>query len=79
MHHFESGTILRLYLSVKDENEPMVNDIQRNAVDLLGIMAQEGNAEAHEALNALADAPMIHPLLREQIRQVGGIVSPVER
>ncbi|MBP2146525.1 hypothetical protein J2129_001979 [Methanofollis sp. W23] len=79
MHHFEDGTVFRLYLSVKDDNEPMVNDIQRDAVDLLGIMAQKGNTEAHDALSALADAPMIHPILREQIRQAAGIAPSASR
>lgn len=76
MHHFEDRTVFQLYLSVKDDNEPMVNDVQRNAVDILGIMAQKGSAEAFDALNTLADAPMIHPILREQIRQAAGIAPP---
>lgn len=78
MHHFEDSMVFRLYLSVKDENEPMVNDIQREAVDLLSLMAQKGNTEASDALNILADAPMIHPLLREQIRQAASIAPSAE-
>ncbi|QSZ67121.1 hypothetical protein RJ40_06220 [Methanofollis aquaemaris] len=79
MHHFEDKTVFQLYLSAKNDTEPMVNDIQRDAVDLLGIMAQKGNAEAYDALNALADAPMIHPLLREQIRQTARIAPPATK
>ncbi|QYZ79071.1 hypothetical protein E2N92_06325 [Methanofollis formosanus] len=78
MHHFEDKTVFQLYLSVKNDIEPMVNDIQRDAVDLLGIMAQKGNAEAFEALSDLANAPMIHPILREQIRQAAGIAPTVK-
>ncbi|WP_342679861.1 hypothetical protein [Methanofollis sp. UBA420] len=72
MHHYDDETILQLYLSIKDSNEPMVNEVQRDAVDLLTGMAQNGNTEAFRALEDLAGAPMVHPLLREQIRSVIG-------
>lgn len=68
MHHFKDETVLHLYLSVKDCNEPMINEIQRDAVDILLGMARGGNEEAATALCDLARSPMVHPLLREQIR-----------
>ncbi|WP_067048290.1 hypothetical protein [Methanofollis ethanolicus] len=76
MHHYDDETVLQLYLSVKDSNEPMVNEVQRDAVDLLTEMAQNGNTEAFRALEDLASAPMVHPLLREQIRPVIG--TPIQ-
>jgi hypothetical protein len=72
MHRYDDETVLQLYLSIKDSNEPMVNEIQRNAVDLLTGMARNGNSEAGIALEDLAGAPMVHPILREQIRSVTG-------
>ncbi|MDD4255967.1 MAG: hypothetical protein PHP59_11405 [Methanofollis sp.] len=72
MHRYDDENVLQLYLSIKDSNEPMVNEIQRNAVDLLTGMARNGNSEAGIALEDLARAPMVHPLLREQIRSVIG-------
>lgn len=76
MHRYDDETVLHLYLSVKDGNEPMVNGIQHNAVDLLTGMARDGNTEAFRALEDLAGAPMIHPILREQIRAVIGTPAP---
>ncbi len=76
MHRYDDETVLYLYLSVKDGNEPMVNEIQRSAVDLLTEMARSGNTEAFRALEDLASAPMIHPILREQIRSVVGTPVP---
>jgi len=73
MHYFKDETVLHLYLSVKDCNEPMINEIQRDAVDVLVEMARSGNEEAAIALRDLARAPQIHPLLREQIRYTPGI------
>jgi hypothetical protein len=76
MHRYDDETVLQLYLSVKDGNEPMVNEIQRDAVDLLTSMARDGNNEASRALEDLAGAPMVHPILREQIRSMIGIPAP---
>jgi hypothetical protein len=72
MHRYDDETVLQLYLSIKDGNEPMVNDIQHDAVDLLTGMARNGNTEASTALEDLARSPMIHPILREQIRSAIG-------
>ncbi len=77
MHYFKDETVLHLYLSVKDCNEPMINEIQRDAVDILFGMARGGNEEAVAALHDLARTPSLHPLLREQIRYTPGI--PVAR
>jgi hypothetical protein len=73
MHYFKDETVLHLYLTVKDCNEPMINEIQRNAVDALFGMVKSGNEEATVALHDLARAPSLHPLLREQIRYTPGL------
>ncbi|MDK2974211.1 MAG: hypothetical protein PWP08_582 [Methanofollis sp.] len=72
MHRYDDENVLQLYLSVKSDNGPMVNEIQRYAVDFLAMMARDGNTEAGIALEDLARAPMIHPILLEQIRSVIG-------
>lgn len=72
MYHYDDENVLQLYLSIKDSNEPMINEIQHDAVEILAGMAQNGNSEAVNALTDLARTPMIHPLLREQIRAIIG-------
>jgi hypothetical protein len=62
-------TIQALYRSARDETEPMVNDVQRGAVDLLIRLAGEGNKEAASALRNLLRAPYLHPLLKEMITE----------
>lgn len=67
MHYFEDETVLHLYLLIKDSEEPL-NEVQHEAVDFLVKMAQQGSDEAATALHDLAQAPQVHPLLREEIR-----------
>ncbi|WP_165394708.1 hypothetical protein [Methanofollis fontis] len=50
----------------------MINEIQRDAIEILVDKARSGNSEAATALRELINAPMIHPLIREQIRYSAG-------
>jgi hypothetical protein len=56
-----------LYITVRNDSEPMINEMQRGAVEMLLGMARDGNTEAAAALGDLATAPNLHPLLREII------------
>lgn len=64
---FSDPNVLTLYLSVRTEMEPMINDIQREAVHQLGTLTRHGNGEASEALHNLSRTSNLHPLLREMI------------
>jgi hypothetical protein len=69
MNAVTDRTIRALYLSVRDETEPMINDVQREAVRMLSWLAADGSDEARRALVNLARAPDLHPLLRELIAE----------
>jgi hypothetical protein len=64
---FSDQNVFALYLSVRTEMEPMINEIQREAVHQLGNLTRNGNIEAMEALNNLSRTSTLHPLLREMI------------
>jgi hypothetical protein len=64
---FSDPNVYVLYLSVRTEMEPMINDIQREAVLQLGTLTRHGNGEALEALHNLSRTSNLHPLLREMI------------
>jgi len=64
---FSDQNVFALYLSVRTEMEPMINDIQREAVLHLGTLTRNGNFEAMEALHYLSRTSNLHPLLREMI------------
>jgi len=70
LHYFKDETVLHLYLSVKDCNEPMINEIQRDAVDILFGMARGqrrgGGRTARSRPGALPASPparadQVHP------------------
>ena len=69
MDQFQDANVADLFNIVRDNNEPMINDDQRIAVEILGGLTRKGNGEAAKALKRLAESPFIHPLLRENIRQ----------
>jgi len=65
MPHFTNARVRGLYFLAADNEEPMINDMQREAIRQLGHMMQKGNLEAQEALRRIARLPDLHPLLRE--------------
>ena len=62
---FKDENVLHLYIMAKGIDEPMINEIQREAVDFLGTYAMKGNEEAVTAMQMLYLFPELHPLLRE--------------
>jgi hypothetical protein len=64
---FKDEKVYNLYIIAKATDEPMINDVQRAAVDYLGDFAQKGNEEAITALQMLYRFPDLHPLLREKV------------
>jgi hypothetical protein len=64
---FKDENIFNLYNLAKTAEEPMINDIQREAVDFLGNFAMKGNEEAVTALQMLYRFPYLHPHLREMV------------
>jgi hypothetical protein len=74
---FSDPNVYVLYLSVRTEMEPMINDIQREAVLQLGTLTRHGNGEALEALHNLSRTSNLHPLLREMIStelRISGVI-----
>jgi hypothetical protein len=76
MPHFTNAQVQGLYFLAADAEEPMINDMQREAVRELGRMVRKGNAEAQVALTRLARLPDLHPLLREIVRGEMGLPAP---
>lgn len=64
---FGDEKVFNLYIIAKSTEEPMINDVQREAVEFLGDFAREGNDDAVVALNMLYRHPGLHPLLREKV------------
>lgn len=74
---FTDARIRGLYALAADPEEPMTNDLQREAIRGLGRLARQGNVEAQAALSRVAQRPDLHPLLREMTREE--IELPVPR
>jgi hypothetical protein len=64
---FKDENVFNLYVIAKTTDEPMINDVQREAVDFLGDFAKKGNEEAVTALQMLNRFPDLHPHLREMV------------
>ena len=60
--------VFALYVAVRNSNEPMINSIQMNAVEMLGNLAIKGDKDASIALQKLLNSPGLHPHLKEKIR-----------
>ena len=75
MPHFTNARVRGLYFLAADNEEPMINDMQREAIRQLGRLARQGNVEAEAALARVARLPGLHPLLQEMAR--GEMVLPV--
>jgi hypothetical protein len=76
MPHFTDAQVQGLYFLAADSEEPMINDMQREAIRELGRLVRKGNAEAQAALTRLARLPDLHPLLREIVRGEMGLPAP---
>jgi hypothetical protein len=59
--------VYALYLSVRTEMEPMINDIQREALLRPGTLIRYGNGEALETLHNLSRTSNLRPLPMEMI------------
>ncbi len=64
---FKDENVFNLYIIAKTTDAPMINDVQREAVDFLGDYAKKGNEEAVTALQMLYRFPDLHPHLREKV------------
>jgi len=65
MPPFTDAQVQDLYFLVMDPEEPMINNMQREAIRGLGDLARQGNVEAQAALSRVARRPDLHPFLRE--------------
>lgn len=77
MFSFTDENVYALYMTVRCDAEPMINDTQREAVHLLGTLAHKGNADALAALHNLVCTPNLHPLLAEMVRERLVVPQPV--
>lgn len=62
-----------LYILARGGGEPMINDVQKEAIRMLGDLAGQGNEQARLALYKLWRVPGYHMLLREMIGAYLGI------
>jgi hypothetical protein len=69
MNNVSEENILHLCVLIKGCEEPMINEQQRVATDMLLELARKGNPDAISALENLERFPWIHPHLREIIRE----------
>jgi hypothetical protein len=59
--------VFSLYLLARGGGEPMINDVQKEAIRTLSDLAVQGNEQAREVLNKLWHLPSYHILLREMV------------
>ena len=76
MSHFTDAQVQGLFFLAADAEEPMINDMQREAIRQLGHLSRQGNREAQAALAQLTKRDL-HPLLREMA--LGELGIPVPR
>jgi hypothetical protein len=69
MSSIDEENILHLSILIKECEEPMINEQQRIAAEMLVDLARKGNANAFSALQNLERFPWIHPHLQEIIRE----------
>jgi hypothetical protein len=62
-----------LYILARGGGEPMINDVQKEAIRTLGDLAGQGNEQAQLALIKLLHVPGYHILLREMVGAYLGI------
>ena len=73
---FTDTSVQGLYALAVDPEEPMINDMQREAIRGLGDLARQGNVDAMAALSRVARRPDLHPLLREMTREEIELPAP---
>lgn len=62
-----------LYRLARHGGEPLISDLQRDAIRMLGALSASGNEEARAALIRLSRQPGYHILLREMAAASAGI------
>ncbi|HUU75681.1 MAG TPA: hypothetical protein VMW63_06280 [Methanoregulaceae archaeon] len=67
---FSDPDVTALYYIVRDEEEPMINHSQRQVLSMLGGLTLKDNRDAVKAGVLLLKAPLLHPHLREQLREL---------
>ena len=68
-----NDSLFPLYLLARGGGEPMINDVQKEAIRTLGDLAVQGNEHARSVLLKLWRVPGYHILLREMISAYLGI------
>ena len=69
--------VFSLYILARGGGEPMINDVQKEAIRQLSDRAVQGDRQAREALLRLWHVPGYHILLKEMIGAVAGKPDPV--
>ncbi|WAC04697.1 MAG: hypothetical protein OS112_09575 [Methanoregula sp.] len=67
------NSLFPLYILARGGGEPMINDVQKEAIRTLGALAVHGNEQARSVLYRLWRVPGYHILLREMIGVYLGI------
>jgi hypothetical protein len=70
---FQDKQVRTLYNLARDPGEILISNDQKVAIQLLGLLAQEGNSDARGALTALLRSPDLHPMLREMVAAEVGV------
>jgi hypothetical protein len=68
--------VFPLYLLARGGDEPMINDVQKEAIRMLSDLSAQGNKDAQESLIKLWHVPNYHILLREMVGATLGIMTP---
>lgn len=76
MEIFQDRQVLTLYNLARDRDESLIASDQKVAIEILGLMARNGNPQAGKALLALLRWPNLHPLLRELAAAEAGVPVP---
>jgi len=72
-----NNAVFSLYLLARGGGEPMINDVQKEAIRVLSDRAVRGDRQAREALIRLWHVPDYHILLKEMVGAVVGKPDPV--
>jgi hypothetical protein len=70
------SSVFPLYILARGGDEPMINDVQKEAIRVLSDLSVKGNEDAREALIKLWHIPSYHILLREMVGATLGIKTP---
>jgi len=67
-----NDAVFSLYLLARGGGEPMIDDVQKEAIRVLSDRAVQGDRQAREALIRLWHVPDYHILLKEMVGSVLG-------